>query len=376
MPNFRLDTLWDAGEVDVLFDGELRRPTPWGSARRSKVLRDYDADALAAAIDVAPNLVEVDPRDLYATQPSVIRSGVTYYLGAEYYASGRTYADYDRAVNRYPVIYRREDGQSLILSGHHRATAALLRGRSLLARVAQGGWGARRDLPPALRTRRPASDSPARWHLTPQLTVGAAPAWDHVVASSLEQAAGLVRSGNACHLQDLGAHRQVELLTRFGLSAEESQDQRRFAASGGLIGGQLRDCVGNEPGECHSYKPGHALHSIQARLLGEQPWGWRDGTVTCLEWSSDGCTIGVDYIAVPRPWAGWHHRDLTSRLRVGDPVRIHEGLSALQAGRILACIRTIEGLGTVPEPDDVELWRGEGRAVIVDVAQGLGIDVD
>lgn len=74
----RIDTLRGAGDVDVLFSGELTRPTPWASAGRSKLYRDADPNALAAAIDCAPMLGEIDPRDLRATQPSVTRSSVAY----------------------------------------------------------------------------------------------------------------------------------------------------------------------------------------------------------------------------------------------------------------------------------------------------------
>jgi len=74
-------------------------------------------------------LEEVDPRDLRATQPSVTREGVSYYLTPRYKRTGQTFADYHRVVNRFPVIYQREDGEQLIISGHHRAAVALLEGK-------------------------------------------------------------------------------------------------------------------------------------------------------------------------------------------------------------------------------------------------------
>jgi hypothetical protein len=39
------------------------------------------------------------------------------------------------------VYHREDDDQDLLLSGHHRAGAALLRGEPLKARLFQGGWG-------------------------------------------------------------------------------------------------------------------------------------------------------------------------------------------------------------------------------------------
>jgi hypothetical protein len=75
---------------------------------------------------------ELDPRDLHATQGTVTRPGVNYYMGNEYQETGRTYADMHQAGNRYPVVYTR-GGQNKLLSGHHRATAALLRGEQFRA---------------------------------------------------------------------------------------------------------------------------------------------------------------------------------------------------------------------------------------------------
>ena len=75
---------------------------------------------------------EVDPRHLHSTQTNITLPGVNYYMGDEYRQTGRTFADMDKAGNRFPVVYTRE-GQNKLLSGHHRATAALLRGEQFRA---------------------------------------------------------------------------------------------------------------------------------------------------------------------------------------------------------------------------------------------------
>jgi hypothetical protein len=73
----------------------------------------------------------------------VTRSGVEYYSGQEYDRTGETFADNEKAGNRFPVVYSRNDGTNIILSGHHRATAALLQGRPLRAINPSGGYGTR-----------------------------------------------------------------------------------------------------------------------------------------------------------------------------------------------------------------------------------------
>ncbi|MCB0984345.1 MAG: ParB N-terminal domain-containing protein, partial [Ilumatobacter sp.] len=49
--------------------------------------------------------------------------------------TGRPSADVAEEHNRFPVVVRNRAGRSLVLSGHHRAAAALLAGRPLRARV-------------------------------------------------------------------------------------------------------------------------------------------------------------------------------------------------------------------------------------------------
>ena len=127
--------LHGAGSSDALFKGATKVITPWPTAGRSKLNpKGYDQGRVDAALrnpSVQPT--EMDPRMLHATQPWVTSPGVSYYMGDDYRKTGRTYADQHQAGNRFPVVYTDLSGQNKLLSGHHRATAALLRGEQFRA---------------------------------------------------------------------------------------------------------------------------------------------------------------------------------------------------------------------------------------------------
>jgi hypothetical protein len=124
-----------AGDAGVLFKGAPKTMTPWPSAGRTKSNpRGYDPDLVQKALsNPAPHMSDVDPRDLHATQPWVTAEGVSHYMGDEYRKTGRTFADQHVESNRFPVVYSDAQGRNKLLSGHHRATAALLQGRQLRA---------------------------------------------------------------------------------------------------------------------------------------------------------------------------------------------------------------------------------------------------
>lgn len=85
-----------------------------------------------------------DPRLLMATQSSVTGRGMKYYMHPdnEYERHGATFADQGNVGNRHPVVYQNDEiGARFVLSGHHRATAAILKGRPLHAIVVRGGSG-------------------------------------------------------------------------------------------------------------------------------------------------------------------------------------------------------------------------------------------
>jgi hypothetical protein len=143
----RADNLWGSGALDELFvDGSPITPVPWPRSSQLRTRAAYDRGLLDGLLVAAPRgLAETSPRELCATQPSVTRAGVAYYLSRAWELTRTTYADRDRIGNRIPVVYARDDGQNLLLSGHHRASAALLRGTPLLARMIRGPWGPTRQ---------------------------------------------------------------------------------------------------------------------------------------------------------------------------------------------------------------------------------------
>lgn len=137
----RTEEFFGAGDPERLFQGHPATTVPFPSAGRRKDRKDYEGDKVQAAItDPQYPVSDIDPRELRATQPTVTRAGVAYYLGHDYEHTGQTFADQHQAGNRVPVVYDR-DGDKIILSGHHRATADLLAGRQFRAKLVEGTWG-------------------------------------------------------------------------------------------------------------------------------------------------------------------------------------------------------------------------------------------
>ena len=126
--------LHGVADPEALFKGHVTSTTPWPRAGRSKHEPLYNREAVHAALrDPHQHIREVDPRFLHANQPEVTRAGVKHYMGDEYRQTGRTFADQHMAGNRWPFVYTTRRGMNVILSGHHRATAALLNGDQLRA---------------------------------------------------------------------------------------------------------------------------------------------------------------------------------------------------------------------------------------------------
>ena len=117
-------------DPELLFKGHDKTMTAWPSAGRTKSNpKGYDQGLVDAAVRDPSRLIrDLDPRNLHATQPWVTRAGVNFYMGDTYRQTGRTFADMNQAGNRFPVVYTDDQGRNKLLSGHHRATAALLRG--------------------------------------------------------------------------------------------------------------------------------------------------------------------------------------------------------------------------------------------------------
>ena len=81
-------------------------------------------------------LQEVDPRPLVATQGFVTHGGMHHYLTD---TTGELYDQNYSVSNQFPAVFEdAETGDRRILTGHHRATAALLKGEPLMARLVRG----------------------------------------------------------------------------------------------------------------------------------------------------------------------------------------------------------------------------------------------
>lgn len=128
------------GHVDEFFQGNSTRPVPWPQAQYKKTQHLYDKDAVSKALrDPDHELEDVDPRDLQASQSSVVRSAAQHYLDGDHHKTGQTYEGGANLGNKHPVIFHDNDtGKRTILSGHHRAFAALAEGRPLRAKVVRG----------------------------------------------------------------------------------------------------------------------------------------------------------------------------------------------------------------------------------------------
>lgn len=105
---------------------------PWPKTGRTKGKPLFDPQKVVEAVQ-NPVLHDVDPTTLKSTQGWVTRAGVAHYLTPEYDRTGKVFADADQPTNRYPVVLRRANGDNVILSGHHRAAAALVSGKPLRA---------------------------------------------------------------------------------------------------------------------------------------------------------------------------------------------------------------------------------------------------
>lgn len=130
----RAHAAYGSNDPSKLFGASPSAPVPWPNGGKTKRGLPYDPERVNSVLRQPPNLVDVDPRHLHATQSSIVREHTNFYMGDEYERTGNTSADRANVGNRFPVVYRHEDGRNLLLSGHHRASAALLKGQPLRAR--------------------------------------------------------------------------------------------------------------------------------------------------------------------------------------------------------------------------------------------------
>lgn len=126
-------------DADEYFQGSSSRPVPWPQQSRSKHLHDYDKAAVHDVLRRPAKLEDVDPRNLKASQPSIIRSALKHYQDPKNTETNTTFESGHNVGNAYPVVYEHENGDQVILSGHHRAAKALFAGHPLRARIVRGG---------------------------------------------------------------------------------------------------------------------------------------------------------------------------------------------------------------------------------------------
>lgn len=201
------------GELaDQLFHGAARATVPWSPRSRLKREPPYDADLISATLRGPQHLAPVDPDGLRASQPYVTRAGVVYYLSDSYELTGETYADHLDRSNRFPLIWLAPNGQRVILTGHHRSAAALLRGSPVWARVVPGQAGTMHR------------------SVTAALHVGkVSPAGSAIDAAS---AVAIIRSGHPVTVADDSA--AMTVLDLLGTSSADAARALRFSHTGDL----------------------------------------------------------------------------------------------------------------------------------------------
>ena len=121
-----LQTLFGCHRLLKLFGQSDTAACPWPTADVS--IPQEIIDTVVASPD---DVNEVDPRLLFATRPTLNRKRAEYYLSDAWETTGRTAADPLAAQNRTPIVITDALGRLVIVTGHHRALAALIRGRTL-----------------------------------------------------------------------------------------------------------------------------------------------------------------------------------------------------------------------------------------------------
>ena len=132
------------------------------------------------------------------------------------------------------------------------------------------------------------------------------------------------------------------------------------------------DCSIRAGGRCELYWPGHNTHWIHAKHVGRTPWGWRDAVVAGL----DGLLVSVRYLLEDHELQVWHHEDLSTELRLGDPVRVHEQYHVLGGAFGWVNVVVTGGLGEVPEPAEPSAWAAETTGGVQDLGTGRGLALD
>lgn len=137
--------------------------------------------------------------------------------------------------------------------------------------------------------------------------------------------------------------------------------------------GSASACILGSYDCCQSFHPGHNMHWIHARHVGESPWGWRDGVVSAADAAG---FVAVEYVLESGRVEAWHHSRIVGNLAKGKPVRVHEGYRTLSSPMGWIHLLISSGLGAVPEPAHTDPWVAEVTGGVVDLATGRGLALD
>ena len=146
----RVAALYGSGDPGQIFGGQAKAPVPWKQPIMRRDRQTYNPEVvrneLLQPVSREHGLVPVDPRHLQATQPHLVRAAVEHYMSDQFKQTGQRFADQHNVGNHHPFVYSRQrdnadEPDEILLAGHHRAAAALLKGEPLMARRVQGGWG-------------------------------------------------------------------------------------------------------------------------------------------------------------------------------------------------------------------------------------------
>ena len=132
---------WGQG-VEVMFpNGALTVPAPFPSVGKHKKLKPYVQSIVDDGLK-SGTTTKIDPRTLHTMQPGVTRDGVGHYIDS---TDGALFDQTASATNDQPLVYIRDEGngreRAILLTGNHRAAAALAKGEQLDAIVVKGPWG-------------------------------------------------------------------------------------------------------------------------------------------------------------------------------------------------------------------------------------------
>ena len=204
-----LAALWGVGDLDAWFEGADVKAVPWPIAGESKPDRGKRARELTTFISKPAQLVEVDPRQLWAGQWGVVRHHAVHYLTGEWERTGRTSADRKVLSNQYPVIAQDHHGRLVIRVGHHRSLAALINGHLVRCRLLT-----------------PAAQSGDAVAVSPSLFIGTTSTLPHQQHTNPSQAAESITNGNTVIVPS----REIATATLalLGLTAAEIAFRFRF----------------------------------------------------------------------------------------------------------------------------------------------------